>query len=1010
MGVLDLVYIKRAGNEVQYNNEINALSRAMNRGVNLFNKADIQSGKRLYNGAVTDTEGYFIAYIPVDININPKVTTRSFYTLAQCDENKTIIPGTAVSVSAGITHSLVSGVRYVLLCATLTAIDNVYLIYGDTVIAGDLPFDGATSVNARVIGGDIKIGGETGVYDLGYPSELASYDRNLIDNTRWINGKALNTDGTVISSSTSAITDWIPVNPKVSKKLNFKMRNGTSANVTIYRVTLYKKDFTFISQVASISFNSPQITITDETAYVRFWLQNVNTTYGYEGVLKYDIFPIDFFDLKSYSGGKDGNLITPDDIIPMYRFGGTKDSPSFVVSADAGACVTTYIPVKPNTRYFLMSGSETTNANGRQARFFGRNKELVGVLSDGTNVGYDNVIETPYNAYFVVFSFMDPWWDKTDNEHFIGMVEADKWDGKAGKTIADDGKVRVAMTSGPFPMGRNKILGIFGRHIALLNFSNTKLLFSASGWKAIPYYVNSVLKTGGWKEYPINSTTFPGYTNERIEQVVFFTKSNGSALSGVGCLVFATNNKIWYASDVTDAGNITFAVPKVWDALGNKSWRIDGTASGNYLTDSKGVTRYKKHYPSDIASRPNQWMWHNGPLWLDGAGGQYSRGVLFGNYTNASVQNPTPSCLYYTDNGEDIYVMYEFGVTPKRYKEAGDSSVKTRPNASNNYCAGDDVDFSDTDLFPSGSAFTALSIKKRFSIVPSATEKDPTALFEYDETGLAVSSVSGKNITMESVTGLAVGDIIIIEGTATGGYANLLTTTINSTTKVGNGPVFVIKSISGNVITIADIIGNPKNNLFCRHIHGVAEFGEGLCIYTGEEYPESWFIYLNPYMEDIANGTNQNNARWVDDVVRLNASKTAYQRALGIVLRPDGKVVYIADSNNPQSTKLTVRGKDIKMGNYGLFVFDLADIDDNSGALTKIPGVNAGYALYHIGGVLLYSDYKGKTYYSEDWGDTWKYLCTDGNTKSKVIGFDADRRRYYFDEYRGRQTIVEFHP
>ena len=541
-----------------------------------------------------------------------------------------------------------------------------------------------------------------------------------------------------------------------------------------------------------------------------------------------------------------------------------------------------------------------------------------------------------------------------------------------------------------------------------MNFDNTRIRFSASGWDAKPYYVGSTPKPGGWAEYELNSTNFPGYVSGGFSQVVFFTKSNGSAISGIGCLVFgASDNKIWYCADVSDVANLTFAVPNIWDMKGNKSWRLDDSIASNKKVDSKGVTRYRKVYPSDIASRLNQFMWHNGPLWMSGAGGQYSRGVLFGNYSDHSQTNPSPNCLYYTDNGEDIYVMYEFGATPKRYKTAGDSAVKTRTSTLANYCAGDTVDVSDATLFPSGSAFSALTMKKRYSIIPSAEEGDPTTIFEYDENGVAVSSASGPAFTLANASGFQVGDIVILEGTATGGYAKLLTTSIDATTKVGNGPVFVITAISGNDVTLADIVGNPKNNLFCRHIHGVTEFGQGICIYTGEEYPESWFVYMNPYFGDIANGTNPNNTQWETDTIHLNSSPNAFQRALGIILRPDGKCVYIADSNQPQSAKLTVRGKDIKMGNFGVMVFPLEDIDDNSKALTKINGVNAGYALYNLGNILFYADYYGKTFYSVDWGDSWKYLGTMSPTKSFFIGRGKNFKTFYFNQTRGTQFCIE---
>ena len=59
--------------------------------------------------------------------------------------------------------------------------------------------------------------------------------------------------------------------------------------------------------------------------------------------------------------------------------------------------------------------------------------------------------------------------------------------------------------------------------IAQMNFDNTRVRFSASGWDAKPYYVGSTSKPGGWAEYELNSTNFPGYVSGGFSQVVFFS-------------------------------------------------------------------------------------------------------------------------------------------------------------------------------------------------------------------------------------------------------------------------------------------------------------------------------------------------------------------------------------------------------------------------------------------------------------------------------------------------------
>lgn len=274
-------------------------------------------------------------------------------------------------------------------------------------------------------------------------------------------------------------------------------------------------------------------------------------------------------------------------------------------------------------------------------------------------------------------------------------------------------------------------------------------------------------------------------------------------------------------------------------------------------------------------------------------------------------------------------------------------------------------------------------------------------MFEYSD-AVNITAISGQNITLENASTIRIGDTIIIQGT-TGMNLDKVTNN-NATAENGGTTAFVVKSKSGNVITIADAIGNVANNLMCRHIHGIQEFGEGIVFYTGEEYPESYIMYMNPYQNSNIDGDNINNNRWFEDVVRLNSGKNAYQRGLGVYLRSDGKIVFIADSNSPQMARLSVRNKEIKMGNYGIHVFELADID-NATSISKIQGLNAGYALYYIMGILFFSDYKGKTHYSEDEGDTWKFLSVDGLTKSIHLGFTNMEQAHFFETNKTQVMI-----
>ena len=368
---------------------------------------------------------------------------------------------------------------------------------------------------------------------------------------------------------------------------------------------------------------------------------------------------------------------------------------------------------------------------------------------------------------------------------------------------------------------------------------------------------------------------------------------------------------------------------------------------------------------------------------------------MFANYTNAYGNIPTPSCLFYTEDGKNIYVQYEFGIYQYKYKLAGDNTEKT----SVNYGYGDTV----TPSTMSGS-LTSVTIKKRWNILPTAETPNPSTLFEYSE-AVAVSSLDGDKFVLADASGFAVGDTVILQGTATNDFADILNNSASATE--GGNVVFTVKAKDGNKLTLADAIGNPKNNLMCRHIHGVAEFGQGVCIYTGEEYPESWYIYLAPYTNSTNDGENFDNERWVSSVVRLNSSRYAFQRSLGVYLRPDGKMVYVADSNAPFIKKAEALGKDIKMGGHGVFVFDIADIDDATGNISKIDAVNDIYCLYKLGNILFISDYRGNTYYSKDEGETWIYICKGVGEKNLLVGFDRYKRRFVFNTQRANQLVVE---
>lgn len=806
---------------------------------------------------------------------------------------------------------------------------------------------------------------EVGGLVVPFINDVQEYDYNLVDNSKLSRGVHISNTGAESSFAGNAVTGYIKVSKLIYPSLKILLRLGGTAPTVIYGYYFYDENRNIISYNYTSSGNdiSSPIDIPDKAAFIRLETYfNTSVPLRLWIVMKYACFNTSWFDLLRYNRGNSKNLLNLENYISDFKINASGE----IIISDNNK-TTPLIPVTPNKQYFKSWAREA----GSYLKY------LYMYDGDKNFIGYDDsftpIWTAPSNCEYVAFNITDLS-DKT-----YGLFPKDEWDGVIGDIMSDNDVLTASLTASMPPCNGCYIIGVYENHLVIQrNQNNTLMYYSSNGWDG-PFTEVNLADMEGYELY------------DHPDRVMFFETA-----SGIRSIIFASHtpnigdigaNKMFCSTTGPFSG---FEQPDVWDLKGSHHWRI-----GDDDKDPTGE-RYRKYYPVENTQRQNRFIWHNGPVWFHGLGGQYSRGLAWCNYTNNYVNNSEPSCLFYTEDGKNVYVQYEFGVYQKYYKRAGNDTVRTAVN----YNLGDDLDFTEF------SGTHSLSIKRRYNILPSAAEKDPTNIFEYGDS-IAVSSISGKNVTLSSSSGLNVGDTIIFVGTGTGDYAKILNNDASAT--VGGQTAFVIKSISGDVITLADVIGNVQNNLMCRHIHGVAEFGQGLCIYTGEEYPESWFIYLCPSMNSNSEGVNMNNSRWTDSVVRLNAAESAFQRALGIYLRSDSKVVYIADSNSPYNKKLEVRGKDINMGGYGIFVFSLSEIDDTSMHLSKLQAINAGYCLYFLAGKLFFSDYNGNTYYSEDEGDTWKFICKGGFTKNVLLGFDKNKRRFYFNTgNRNSQFVIEF--
>ena len=769
-----------------------------------------------------------------------------------------------------------------------------------------------------------------------------------------------------------AVSGYIPVDRNVYPRLAYLARKSVTYYDAPVRSLFFDKDFNSISS-AWVVFTNGECEIQANAAYFRFSFNTQDERYS-DAVVRYATQPASLIDPRVYDGPipppTDGNLIDVNADICKGVYLAYKNS-SFLYEVDLNfrnAC-TTYIPVEADTDYIMPFATTPEYITSYLSYIYEFDKDRNFLRVFETAPFYHSSNDCAY----VAMNYVTDQFDYRGKPFYL--YKASEFTDAIGRQIATARGIRAFKTDDMYAKsvaGNMRVIGLYEKNVCMQRQSYEPLHFSTNGI------------TGPYHKVAVNSTNFPNLPsgNQTVQFVLFFNTTDAG--ESYKCLVIFANNKIYTSTDGTFTA---FEECDVWDVKGNHNYHI----ADNDI-DPTGQ-RFRAWFPSDVASRQNAFMWHNGPVLIEGAGGQYGAGVVFGNYTNAHGNIPCPSALYYTKDGKNIYKQYEFGIYQYKYKLAGDAAEKT----SKNYGYGDTLDVSGFT-----GAITSVSLKKRWNILPTAETFSPADLFEYSSP-VAVSAISGGVATVADASGLAIGDTVILQGTATGDFAKILNNSASAT--VGGEVVFVVKAISGNNVTLADAVGNPKNNLMCRHIHGVSIFGQGFCVYTGEEYPESWFMYFAPKF----NSTNisvVNDASWTP--TRLNSGANAHQRSLGVYLRKDGKMIAIADSPYPFDNRVeTVDGAYLKGSNFGVHVFDVKDINDAAMSISKIPNLNAGYALYYTGGLLFFSDYHGKTYVSRDEGDTWEFVCQDGTSKNILVGFDHQHKRYVFNTLTKQQFVIE---
>ena len=813
-------------------------------------------------------------------------------------------------------------------------------------------------------------------------TELRTTGKNLFDKSAIESGKYLVTGGGTTDNADFFITAHIPV--LQGQQIIFSASNTSgAAGLCFYKNRVYVsflsnsaingagKIITVPGNVDSFRASGNVTGTPVDTWQIEEGL--ISTTYeAYKKIIALPAFktPLSFPNLEarinSILAMVKTNLYDSANYIQGQWLGTTG-----VIAADANWAWSNFVSVEANRTYTRNLVTTGGTASTRSVWYFDSSYTLLGSCNDTDGDHRALKFTTPANCAFIGINIYNAGvFDYRENYKIV----------KFGATASNNLLADILNTSvtafGDLVKSTSKylysqvsltktIVAVYEQHVIYL-------------YNGFLYYgSNGIENQYDFTALQINSTNFPTLASGAgILRVVLF-----DAIGNIRTLVFTTDNKAYYSNGQV-FGN--FALSKIWTLPGEPFKHP--SISQKDPTD----TRYQFHTPANIATRNHLFSWMGGNFWFR----QVNGGFIFGNYADNTVSaTSVPSCVYFTVDGENIYIQYMFGMRCRRVKLAGTSTYINRTAA-----FGDNLN---TSAFTNAYS-TGLTLKARTPIVPSKASLEPTNIFEFT-TPTSVTGFSRANpavATVADATGVEVGDIVCFDGDASDAEWNALRNTTAITTGAtagGNGRFYIVTVKSGLNLTLADPLGNPHNNLTARHIHSINEASNGIIIGVGEEHPEGWLIFMNSFFSPTT------FSRWSS--YRINSSEDGLQRTLGVYMRSDNKLLFASDSNNVWVQYDQITGRAQGWGRYssGLWLGDYKDVDNWSKFKNKLPNVAPAYHFRRIGTALIYVSQFGETYISFDEGDTWDHVITDNSSKDNLLGFDKGRNRFYFSG----QKIIE---
>jgi len=359
---------------------------------------------------------------------------------------------------------------------------------------------------------------------------------------------------------------------------------------------------------------------------------------------------------------------------------------------------------------------------------------------------------------------------------------------------------------------------------------------------------------------------------------------------------------------------------------------------------------------------------------------------ILGTYvSNTSPETTSRICVFVTtDGGRQWFNKYEFA--NNNLQSFG--NILNSKNISGEYTA------------------NSFSLMKRNFIYPSSSNKEPSDIFSYlNEIKIQSISKSDSLIVTSAIPhNLNSGDIVVIKkNDVIPSVFDFLANDNINTKNGGNGKLWKVIVKNSTQFVLTEYIFNPDNNLPARHIHGINKLKDGFIISTGEEYPQSWFLYLQLKDAD----TYSPVFAWDKmSFLRLNSSEKGIQRSIGTFLidDTDQSIVFGSDTSIAPDSSYTIEGRtlNISRASNGIYKGKLNDIDNLSKFSCIYESPQSAFFFKDINGIWIYAGQQGELAISIDKGITWRkfsipYIDVNKTDQRYLKGVD-ELGRIYLDQ------------